>query len=937
MSRRVYRFLSLVAIALLAIAPAALAGTTGKLTGKITNEKKEPLPGVNIRIEGQRLGAISDDQGNYVIIGVPAGVLVVKANIMGSAPYTADNVTVVSDFTTELNMVMKTEAVQMAEVKVEAERPLLQKDATSTARFLSADQLARLPTRGYKDAAAQQTGVVNFQRQIDTETSNGNTLIIRGGRPNETAFYVDGFSQQDPLTGNATTSINNNAIQEVVLLNGGFNAEYGRIMSGVINVVTREGGQKYSGSVEALTDNFGGYGKKFMGSKVYDYNVYDASFGGPIIKGLGLGTFYYSGQRRWQGDRSPNSVFDGPQGNNSLGGWTHQGKLSFPLGKQTDLRLGGLYSSDDWREYLNQYRFNLNHTPRYRDLNESFTGQLNHTISSRSFYTLGANYFYTERKRGDGVYFDDVASYAQFPQANLVTGIPWFWPGTTGTPGDPLGDSLAAASQRAGGNGHVFDDYLHRESSYIGVKGDYTNQVNAYHQLKGGLETDWHKLRFYDAYFPVSLPGTVADVNTYGYAADGKTKVDSGRDGPAKPFTGSLYVQDKYERSGLVVNMGLRYDYINTDAKALVNENTPLGGNSTLDGTDLTTSKTYSRLSPRLGMGFPVTDQTVMHVNWGQFYQQPNLQDLYVSYQFLEHKIRTGGYYVGFGNPNLKPEQTTGYEVGVAHKLSDYAKLDVTAYYKDVRDLVQVTTISSIPNNFASYRNKDFATIKGLDVGFTLRRVNHIATSINYSLAYAVGTGSVSNTQRNIAWTASQPPKQTAPLDFDQRHKLSFNLDYLLARGEGPKWNGMTPLANASFNVLYNVASGTPFTPTSVYDEVTLAAVQTNPKGPINSIYGPWTQTFDFKLTKSWSLAGSDMSAYLWVLNAFDIKNALAVFTGTGSASTTSYLNTDDGRTVANNLTAQGIDPGAAYGLALQNQSLYGNPRMVRFGLRMGF
>ncbi|MGH3053452.1 MAG: TonB-dependent receptor plug domain-containing protein, partial [Gaiellaceae bacterium] len=377
--------------------------------------------------------------------------------------------------------------------------------------------------------------------------------------------------------------------------------------------------------------------------------------------------------------------------------------------------------------------------------------------------------------------------------------------------------------------------------------------------------------------------------------------------------------------------------YINTDAKSLVDQNTPLGPNGVLDDPDLTTSKTYSRLSPRIGMGFPVTDETVLHVNWGQFYQQPNLQDLYVSYQFLEHKVQTGGYYVGFGNPNLKPEQTTAYEVGIAHKLSDFAKLDVTAYYKDVTDLVQVQTIPSAPNNFASYRNTDFATIKGVDLGFTLRRINHIATTINYSLSYAVGTGSVSNTQRNIAWTASQTPKQTAPLDFDQRHKMSVNVDYAFGHSEGPKWAGMAPFADASFNVLYNVSSGTPFTPTTVYDEVTLAGVQSNPIGPINSIYGPWTQSFDFKLTKGWTLARTDMSAYLWVINAFDTKNALAVFTGTGSAKTTGYLNTNEGQNVATNLASQSIDPYAAYAQALQSQTLYGNPRMVRFGLRMGF
>src|SRR5438093_8889437 len=142
----------------------------------------------------------------------------------------------------------------MGEVHVQAERPLLQKDATGTTRFLSSDDIQKLPTRGYRDAAAQQTGVVNFQKNIDNESQNAPTLIVRGGRPNETAYFVDGFSQQDPLTGTTSTSISNSAIQEIVVLTGGFSAEYGRIMSGALNVVTREGSDKYFGSVETVSD-----------------------------------------------------------------------------------------------------------------------------------------------------------------------------------------------------------------------------------------------------------------------------------------------------------------------------------------------------------------------------------------------------------------------------------------------------------------------------------------------------------------------------------------------------------------------------------------------------------------------------------------------------------------------------------------------------------
>ena len=929
------------AVLLLTLAAApAWGGTTGKLAGRVTDEKKQPLAGVNIRLEGQRLGAISDENGNYFIIGIPSAPYVAHANLMGYAPFTAENVQITPDFTTTLDIVLKTEAVQLAEVKVEAQRPLLQHDATSTTRFISADDISRMPTRGYQEAAAQQSGVVAFQRLIDRESQNGPTLIIRGGRPNETAYYVDGYSQQDPLTGNATTTINNNAIQEIVVQNGGFNAEYGRIMSGVVNVITKEGQNRYSGSLEALTDNLVGVGNSYLGTKSYDYNVYDASLGGPILPGRDVGNFYFSGQRRWEGDRKPNSIYDGPVPSNSLGGWTGQGKVTIPIHKQMSLKLGGLVSNDDWREYLNTYRFDLIHAPRYEDRNRSFTGQLNHTLNAKSFYSVGFSWFHTERKRGDGVFFDNVGRYGSVPQPDFDLAIPWFWPGTS-DPSSKLGHILDSLATIGGGTGHVWDDYLRRQSQYWAIKGDYTTQWSPHHQLKGGFEYDQHTLRYYDHFFPVNFAiGDVTNIDRYGFSADGSSNQDSGIDGPRKPKTLGAYLQDKYERSGVIVNYGLRYDYINVNTKSLKSEQYPLGTGPaySLADSNLTDSKTYTRLSPRIGVGFPISDRTVLHANWGQFYQQPNLQDLYVSYRFLEYKINNAGYFVGFGNPNLKPEQTQAYEIGIAHLLSNFAKLDATLYYKDVKDLVQVQSVSSKPNAFTSYRNTDFATIKGLDLGFTLRRVNNIQANIAYSLSSAVGTGSVSNSSANPAWYGSEVPKQTAPLDFDQRHKISINLDYLLGKGQGPKLGGVTLLDRSDVNLLWNMASGTPYTQAQVFDEVSLAALAKQPVGPLNSRNAPWTQSIDFKASKTFTMAGVDVSADLWVLNLLDTKNAISVFTGTGSANTTGFLDTPAGQAASDNLLGKynlPIQP--AYDVAQQNQTLFVNPRLIRFGLRMGF
>ncbi|HTQ45523.1 MAG TPA: TonB-dependent receptor, partial [Polyangiaceae bacterium] len=673
MPRGIIQVMWLAALALLmGVAPPARAGTTGKITGHVQNEKKEPLPGVNVRIEGQRLGAITDDHGDYFIIGIPGGTYTVRMNLLGYTPYVASNVVVSPDFTTGLDAVLRTEAVAMGEVHVDATRPLLQKDATGTTRFLQASDIESMPTRGYRDAAAQQTGIVNFKRQIDNETQNSNTLIIRGGRPNETAYYVDGFSQQDPLTGTSSTNISNNAIQEVIVLTGGFNAEYGRIMSGAVNVVTREGADKYFGALEGLTDNLAG---NWIGAPRTDYNVYDGSLGGPLLPNLKNVTFYASGERRWERDRDPSYIAPtlanalsslGLDSNykpdNSSGGFTFQGKLAWQINNNQKLKLGGLGSEDDWQEYRQSYLFDLDHSPRYLDKNQSYYATYDHVLSTRTFYELGVSHFMTLRKLGDGVAFDRLADY--YPEANggvnplFDINVPMFW-----LPG------------------HVFDDYVQRKSEYWDYQSNLTSQVNRYNQIKLGADYLAYTLRYFEHFFPSQLGGTspnLTDYDNYGYDmqvirdAAGNVKqinlveTNGGLDGAKHPETWSAYVQDKFEREGVIVNGGLRYDHINVDTQALKSEQYPLGDPTdpnnlpdSLEAQDLKPNATYSRLSPRFGVAFPVDEKTILRFNYGQFYQQPNLQDLFVSYRFLQHKIQTGGYYVGFGNPNLKPEQTT--------------------------------------------------------------------------------------------------------------------------------------------------------------------------------------------------------------------------------------------------------------------------------------
>ncbi len=985
----------------------AWAGTTGGINGTVRDAGTgEPIGLATVTIPELKRGATTDAQGNYFILNLPAGRYTVRVALLGFIPQAREGVEVFPDFSAKLDFTMESTVLKdVAEVEVRAVRPLIQRDVTTTTKFLSAEELRNQPLRGYQDAVAQQSGVVNFKLNIDNEAQNNNTLIIRGGRPNEVAYYVDGFSQQDPLTGVSTTAINNDAIDEIVVQAGGFNAEYGRINSGVINVITREGADRYFGGVEGITDNLAG---GWVKSSRYDNNIYGVSLGGPLTPSIKQVTFYLSGQRQYNRDRSPSSITeevvhpsqaglfeDGVLPSNAASSWSGIGKLSWKPSPLQTFRLGGTYNRDNWQQYLNTYRFNLNHAPKYRDTNWSLYGNWNHSLSDRAYYEVKANVYTTERIRGDGVFFEDLLGYSRpigNPRFDPNETIFWYGDQDVDANGNPTG-------------AHVFDDFLKRHSNYWGVAANYASQVSRSLQVKAGGDFQYHTLRYYNHYFPVQLYGeefrdedgnlvytpgepftdrngngqwdadyiaNTRDVDRYGYDAlgneldDGETFTDTNAngsfddgepfidsngngifdsplDGPKHPKVASLFLQGKYEQLGLVVNGGLRWDYLTPATEALRSESTPLDpdgvNDSRLQDQDLEDSKVYQRLSPRLGVGFPVSDRTLLHVNYGKFFQQPNLQDLYVSYAFLEHKIRTGGYFVGFGNPNLKPEQTTAYELGIQHTPTDRSRIEVTAYYKDVKDLVEITNIPSRPNNFSSYRNRDFATIKGLDVGYTLRRSGNVEMNASYSLSWASGTGSVSQTQRNIAWTADETPKLSSPLAFDQRHKMSLNFDFRYGKGQGPTWGATRFLENAGINVLFNLASGTPYTPTKVYNEVTLAAVALEPTGPLNSRYGPWTFQVDAKMGKTVGVYGQNLDLYVWVLNIFDRDNVNNVFTSSGSARTTNFLNTAEGQAyLATNSDTYGADEALRrYRLAELDPTLHDIPRMVRFGARLSF
>ncbi|MBT5831826.1 MAG: TonB-dependent receptor, partial [Candidatus Latescibacteria bacterium] len=239
------KLIALVAIMLLPIS--AMAGTTGKITGQVVDKDGGgPLPGANVVVLGASnvLGATTDADGQYVILNVPAGTFDLKSSFVGYQDVLVTGFKVLPDLTTILDFTLAPQTLEADVLEVVAPRPLVQKDNTSSLRLVTNEELDYMPIRGYAAATSLQSGV----------TSLGGQLYIRGGRFSEVDYIVDGVSQKDLQTGASATQLSSSAIDQVSVIVGGFEAEYGRVMSGVVKVVTREGGRNYTGSAEYITD-----------------------------------------------------------------------------------------------------------------------------------------------------------------------------------------------------------------------------------------------------------------------------------------------------------------------------------------------------------------------------------------------------------------------------------------------------------------------------------------------------------------------------------------------------------------------------------------------------------------------------------------------------------------------------------------------------------
>jgi len=802
------------------------AGVTGKLAGKVTDATTgEALVGANVMIIGTTLGSAADLDGNYAILNIPPGIYSVKVSYLGYQPNILNEVRIVVDQTTLIDFRLIGETIKVDEVVVTAKTPLIQRDLTSSKSVISREKIEALPVATFTELLALQAGVVG----------SGSNLHIRGGRSNEVAYMIDGMYVKDPLLGGLATQINNDAIQEMSLLSGAFNAEYGNALSGVVNIVTRDGGDVFSGKLEGRTSEFG----LDRYTNLHENRV-NGSIEGPIIPGKLR--FFTSAEVDNRGSYLP-------FGYNK--NYTVFGKLSLVSIPDMRIALSTRGNKDKRQSYNHNYKYIPEQYYRYKSDSWQTTATLTHTIGSNFFYDLRASYFDQGYYKG---LEKDTSLYVPIAEETYFSDY---------------------------GNGFEFlslsdpEEIIDSRTKTIDIKFDAVWQANKMNETKFGLQYKSHDLRLFSIYGPKR---TAPYLNNYA----------------SRPFEAAVYVQDKIELENLVINLGLRFDYMNANAEFRSN---PLDPNSIIK------VKSRQQLSPRVGIAHPISDRTKLHFSYGHFFQNPDFQFLFENQQY-DLNVREPL----FGQANLDAQRTIAYEVGVAHQFDDRVGVKVAAYYKDVTGLIG--TRYSFPYfegryvGYTVYVNEDYANIKGFEINLDVRQDRYFSGGLTYTYSVAKGSASSETEQ----YPGTQESTQLYYLDFDKTHVFNSTFTFVIPEEKGPEVFGKRVFEDMDFSLIFKYGSGYPYTPSGR----DVGFVERN------SLRSPSTYSLDLMIGKEFYVTKRmRIRLFAEIFNVTDHKNVLYVYPDTG----------DPDFTLTGNYSDE----------YMRDPSNYGAPRTIRLGTSIKF
>lgn len=938
------------------------AGTTGKIAGTVTDQTTgAPLPGANILIQGSNRGASADEEGYYSIINLKPGTYNLVVRFIGYAQLVIEDVEVSVDRTTRVDAELIEETLEISEVVVRASRPPIQKDRTYSASVVNTSTIQAMPVTSLQEVIALQPGVV----------SSGGELHFRGGRTREVAYLIDGIPVTNAFSqgGGNNVVIENSMVQELEVISGTFNAEYGAAQSGIVNVITKGVTDKFSGNVRFYAgDWLSDQTDIYIG--VDDFNPVSEkdvqfSLAGPILRDrLGIsfsGRYNNSSSLEWyerrynpidgwriaayerwfqeqradqvdalQGIPIPDSLKTGDGEQAPLAEFesvSFNTKLNFYPIPEINLSYQVFGSWSEQVGSTSSYnRYQPDERATYRNWSHHHFVSLRHSPSDKFFYNLGFSFQFND---GESIYRED-NKIAEYPGD---TGIQ---PIGTSADGFSLGNTAGFYTDAEGKNFREL--YL--------VNGSINWQVDKYNFLKAGFEYKRHNINTYSWGYVQTQDWstkmwqnfdpnpnltfedyweTMVDYwrnwnttfDTTKYRRVDESEFTQWRDYTIEPQEFAVYLQDKVELGEIIINGGLRMDIFFPNEKVPADytvESLLLGAeNNLVDATNKV------QFSPRLGVSFPISDRGVFHAAYGHFFQMPSFEKMYNQPLYTLTPIQLEGRLLG--NADLEPEKTVQYEIGLQQQITDDVAVDITAYYKDIKNLLgieRVTTQDAV--GYTRFINRDYGNSKGITFGLRKTR-GFITGAINYTLSFANGSSSDPEALQLVETSTQiggQPvqfiDRKILPLNWDQRHTLNV----ILTLSRPRDW---------SVGLVSYLNSGLPYSPDF------LERFDIPEREFKNQANKPIRWSVDLKAKKYFELGGLEYVLFLKIDNLIDHLNQSDVYSTSGTADENARLPEQEG------LELERLEQEGHFTLdEVDNRpEWYSSPRKIELGLEVYF
>ena len=830
----------------LAVVPTTiLAQAEGAIAGRVLDTRSGlGLYESQVLVDG-RLRAISDTGGIYRVRGVRSGWHRVSARHIGYRSLIHDSVFIRAGATVTLDFSLETNPLELAPLVVTAPvDPVLDPLATATEQKISAEDLRELPVSSLEEALALSAGSVGQS--------------YRGGRLGEESFILDGLgvkNQLDAANGGLGLRIPPDVLSEASLVTNAFSARYGQALSGLVNVVTKEPGDRWEGRLGYETDRpLGGTSDLGLDRLVVQGN-------GPVIGRVGVvAAIDVTG--RLDADpvnapaptdpRDPRSASPAMLPHNSGEQWTALGKVTLPLTDQLTLRTLGIHSEDQSLLYDHAYKYDLNFAPAQRLRGDLFSGHVQYASSPGSGKPLIADLrigrFTREFLRGtltDEVdyafgaltgrrfrFLGEDGARAQDPSAAPIAGLRVPEPSAASPWGVP------AFFIGAGSGGQLGWSHFGETRSQLDVTFGASEQVDLY----AGAELTRQQVRTYQrvlGYLPVGDSVPPAAVSRF------------------SPASAAGYIETQIRLADLALTGGIRYDQFNA-------------------GSQLAAESRGSRrrLSPRFAVSTVLAKATFV-ASYGRFAQAPDYQ--YLADAAFDDSTRTGRF--RRGNPNVGFEGATQYEFSLRLRPTPITSLRLGVYVKRLEGLVASVPLGLNPDS-TIFGNADAGTVKGVEVLFERDLRDGVGVRVAYTLQQAEATASDAFLLNRLisvdpfTGDTIRPARAEFPLDYDRRHTATVILRGRASDGAGPSLLGVRPIAGLESAAILRLSSGLPFSRTNAAGDSLI--------GLPNDARLPSTMTVDLLVRRPWRLSGVRGGVYLDVRNLLNRRNIVAVRRDTG-------------------------------------------------------